>query len=91
MNKLDEILLKHEIYPDYLGYEYIKYIVQDNIDIGIGQIRISPLYQFAAIRFDTSPASIERNIRSVLNKSQFKGLTNKRALAILQLEYRGEN
>lgn len=87
MDKIDELLIRHEIYPNYSGYEYIKFLIQEDIKIGL--IKITTRYKFIAPQFNTTPVAIERSIRSVLNKSDLKGLSNKKALALLQVEYKG--
>lgn len=88
MNKADKLLIKSHIFPGYKGYEYIKWILLNEKD-SISQIKITAVYDIASKYFKTSGQIIERSIRTVIDKSNLKGKSNKIALALLQLEYMG--
>ena len=89
MNKLDKILFEHGIYPNYKGYEYIKdIIIQDK---SIALTHITDTYKAKAEKFNTTAGAVDRAIRNLRIKSNFNRTTNKQFLAILQLEYKGEN
>lgn len=89
MNKLDKLLIKYNISPNYRGYEYIKEIITQNKPVAF--IKITELYKDIARKFSTTPGGVERAIRVANSKSNFTGATNKKFLAMLQVEYKGEN
>lgn len=86
MNKLDKILMNHNICPGYNGYAYIKTIVKSKLLKK--NINITQVYKYAALKHNTLPSRVERSIRHVLSKSDICK-TNKIALSILTIEYEG--
>lgn len=87
MSKVDELLIKLHMFPGYKGYEYIKWILLNEKD-NISLIKITVVYDIASKYFKTSGETIERSIRTIIDKSDLKGKSNKVALALLQLEYK---
>ncbi len=87
MNKTDELLIKHGILPGYKGFNYVKRILEKNEDMS--KSKITNVYQDIAEEFDSTGIRIERDIRSLLLKSDLVniGKGNKAKLALLQLEY----
>lgn len=85
-DKLDMLLLGHEIYPGNSGYGYLKWILT-NIKDDISNISITKVYEKVAEKFETRKACVERNLRYELRTCNIKG-TNKKVLALLQIEYR---
>lgn len=87
MNKLDEMLIQHHIVPGYMGYNYIKHILQSDIDLS--NCGIVSVYEDVAVKYNTKGSRVERAIRHILSKSDLDNLKNKLALAYLQVEYKG--
>lgn len=86
MNRIDEILFKHNIYPTNKGYRYIQHIVMN--DLSIPRLHIMEVYKSIAEKFGTTASAVEHAIRTARIRSDFLRTTNKRFLAILQTEYR---
>lgn len=90
MDKIDELLIKHRILPGYKGYSYIKYILK-NEKQDISNMKIINLYNKVAEEFNTTGSRVERCLRHIFSKSDLIGKVNKVKLALLQIEYQGEN
>lgn len=89
MNKTDKLLIKHNIVPGYLGYNYIKTILESNL-LNADYKKITDIYQSIAKVYNTTSGSVERTIRTILSKSDIYRKSNKQSLYLLQLEYEGE-
>lgn len=87
MNKLDKMLINHNIIPGYMGYNYIREII--NSELNISGSNIVAIYEEIGNMFNVTPSSVERAIRHILNKSNLVEKKNKLALAYLQVEYEG--
>ena len=87
MNKLDLLLINHKIIPGYLGYSYIKDILNNYTDLC--NVGITPIYKEVARKFNATWTGVERAIRHALSKSDLEIKQNKSALAYLILEYEG--
>lgn len=84
---IDKLLVSHNIIPGYLGYDYIKTILESNILNSC--MDIHRIYETVAKKFNIKNCAVERNIRTVLSKSNIHK-PNKQSLYLLQIEYKGE-
>ena len=87
MNEIDELLLIHQITPGYLGYKYIKWLLE-NVTEDIANLSLEIIYNKIANIFESTRGGVERSIRNAIHHSDLKNLSNKNALAFLQLQYR---
>lgn len=89
ISKVDKLLIKHNIVPGYLGYNYIKTILEFDMLNSEYHYNIQDIYKIIAEKYETTSSSIERAIRHILTKSDIHK-PNKQSLYLLQLEYEGE-
>lgn len=88
IDKIDILLMEHNIMPGKLGFHYIKWILLNETKT-ISRALLYELYKKISIEFNCTPSSVERAIRysfehSTLNENK----SNKTSLSMLQLKYR---
>ena len=86
VGKLDKLLIKYHIIPGYLGYDYIKTILE--LDILNTGYRMQDIYKLLSEKYNVTVSSVERAIRHLLSISDIHK-PNKQALYLLNLEYKG--